>query len=134
MPGAAAAMAPPAAATGSPMTAAMAAPPTAKVPLEVSNGAVIRLPVTLTYSTWKTQSVASSAQIGAAFEREGLDSPVSMDLKPQESRSYFQGLKVVGQGLKAEDGTILLLQAKTGSLEEGLKRVIRVVPAGFPRG
>jgi uncharacterized protein YfaS (alpha-2-macroglobulin family) len=104
----------------------------AKLPLEVSNGDVIRLPVTLTNSTWRTQHVAISARIGAAFEREDQDSPASMDLKPQESRSYFQGLKVVGQGLKAEDGAVVL-SAKTGSLEDGLSRTIRVVPAGFPR-
>jgi uncharacterized protein YfaS (alpha-2-macroglobulin family) len=104
----------------------------AKLPLEVSNGDVIRLPVTLTNTTWRTQRAAISAQIGAAFERADQDSPGTMELKPQESRSFFYGLKVVGLGMNAADGTIAL-SAKTGRLEDGLSRVIKVVPAGFPR-
>ncbi|MEP7126370.1 MAG: alpha-2-macroglobulin family protein, partial [Byssovorax sp.] len=46
----------------------------AKLPLEVSNGDVIRLPVTLTNTTWRTQRAAISARIGAAFERADQDS------------------------------------------------------------
>ena len=71
-------------------------------------------------------------QIGAAFERADQDSPGTMELKPQESRSFYHGLKVIGQGLKAADGSIVL-SAETGRLKDGLSRVIKVVPAGFPR-
>jgi uncharacterized protein YfaS (alpha-2-macroglobulin family) len=104
----------------------------AKLPLEVSNGDVIRLPVTLSNTTWRTQRIAVTAQFGAAFERADQDAPASVELKPQESKSFFQGLKVVGLGMKAEDGSILL-KAKSGSFEDGLSRVVKVVPAGFPR-
>jgi alpha-2-macroglobulin-like protein len=103
-----------------------------KLPLEVSTGDVIRLPVTLTNTTWRTQRAAISAQFGPAFERADQDSPGAIELKPQESRSFYYGLKVTGQGIRAEEGKITL-SAETGRLKDAMSRVVKVVPAGFPR-
>jgi alpha-2-macroglobulin-like protein len=103
----------------------------AKLPLEVSIGDVIQLPVTVTNATWRTYRAQLSAQFGKAFAIEG-PLPSSVELKPQESRAYSFGLKVIGQGAGAEAGRVDLAVGG-GSLRDSMSRTVRVVPSGFPR-
>ena len=102
-----------------------------KLPLEVSSGDRIDLPVTLTNTTWRPYEAALTARFGPAFALAG-DAPQKVTLKSQESRSYFYGLDVVGSGLEAGTGEVSLA-VESAHLSDAMKRTIRVVPAGFER-
>jgi alpha-2-macroglobulin-like protein len=102
-----------------------------KLPLEVSSGDRIDLPVTLTNTTWRPYEAALTARFGPAFALAG-DAPQKVSLRSQESRSYFYGLNVVGTGMEAGAGEVSLA-VESAHLSDAMKRTIRVVPAGFPR-
>jgi uncharacterized protein YfaS (alpha-2-macroglobulin family) len=102
-----------------------------KLPLEVSSGDRIDLPVTVTNTTWRPYEAALVAQFGAAFKLAG-GAPEKIALKSQESRSYFYGLQVVGTGAEQGAGAVSLA-VESARLSDAVKRVIKVVPAGFPR-
>ena len=102
-----------------------------KLPLEVSSGDRIDLPVTVTNTTGRSYDAALAGRFGPAFSLSG-EIGQKVTLKPQESRSYYYGLQVVGTGLEEGAGDVAL-SVESARLSDAMKRSIRVVPAGFPR-
>jgi uncharacterized protein YfaS (alpha-2-macroglobulin family) len=102
-----------------------------KLPLEVSSGDRIDLPITVTNTTFRPIDAAIAARFGSAL-KVVMPVPDKLSLKSQESRSYFYGLQVVGTGAEAGAGDVSL-SVDAGHLADAMKRSIRVVPAGFPR-
>jgi hypothetical protein len=103
----------------------------AKLPLEVSAGDRVRLPVTLSNETPRKYTADVTAEFGAAFKVEG-GVPKRVTLDPGERKSYFYTLDVVGDGKRADDGKIELSVA-AANLKDELERVVEVVPLGFPQ-
>ena len=101
------------------------------MPLEVSAGDAVHLPVTLANETSRPYEVAVSAQFGRAFRVEG-GVPRAVSLAAGERRSFFATLQVVGDGKRAFDGDIAI-GIETANLKDEVSRTIRVVPLGFPR-
>ncbi len=103
----------------------------AKLPLEVTNGDRIELPVVLTNATFRALDARVTANIGAAFTLK--DAPTSrVRLDPQQTKTVYQDLTVVGNGNDSASGKVAFT-VEGGRLTDSLERTIRVVPAGFPR-
>jgi hypothetical protein len=100
----------------------------AHLPLEVTSGDQIRLPVTLTNETDRALDAELDARFGAAFRL--AQNPVTgrIHLAAGEKQSLFFPLTVV-----ASDGTgDVDLAMTTGGLKDQIHKQIRVVPLGFP--
>lgn len=104
----------------------------ARLPLEVSAGDVIELPITVSNATNRARKATLEGQFGAAFALSGMEARREVQLKAGESQSSFASLKVVGNGRDPKAGDVLLA-VNSGSLNDSLARSIKVVPAGFPR-
>lgn len=102
-----------------------------KMPLEVSRGDRIKLPVTLTNETERTYDAAIATQFGAAF-KVGGGIPAKVSLQPGERKSFFADLEVVGDGKDAAAGKALVA-IDTANLRDEVSRQIKVVPLGFPQ-
>ena len=103
----------------------------AKLPLEVTSGDVVELPVVITNGTFRGLDANVSALVGPAFtSKEALSSKVHLD--PQQNKTVYYSLDVRGNGENAADGK-LALSAEGGHLTDSMERTLRVVPAGFPR-
>ncbi len=99
----------------------------ARLPVEVTSGDSIKLPVTLTNETESTLEADLTASFGAAFKL--ANNPAGkIVLRAGEKKSLFFPLKVV-----ATDGEgNVSLAVKARGLEDKLEKTIRVVPLGFP--
>ena len=101
----------------------------AHLPLEVSSGDEIRLPITLSNETDDAIDADLGATFGAAFKLE--DDPVAghkIHLAAGEKKSLVFPLKVV-----AQDGSgHIELAMEARGLKDNLAKDIRVVPLGFP--
>ena len=103
----------------------------AKLPLEVTSGDRIELPVVLTNATFRAIDAQVTARIGAAFTLK--DAPTSrVRLDPQQTKTVYQDLSVVGNGGDSAAGKVAF-SVEGGRLTDSLERTLRVVPAGFPR-
>lgn len=103
----------------------------AKLPLEVTNGDVVELPVVITNATFRGFDANVNAQVGAAFTaKEALSSKVHLD--PSQTKTVYYNLTVVGNGAEPKDGRVAF-SAEGGHLTDSMERTLRVVPAGFPR-
>ncbi len=99
----------------------------ARLPVEVTSGDQIRLPVTLTNETDSDIDADLVATFGTAFKL--TDSPTGrIRLKAGEKKSMFFPLSVVATSGDAE----VSLSVKARGLEDKLEKKIRVVPLGFP--
>jgi alpha-2-macroglobulin-like protein len=99
----------------------------ARLPVEVTSGDEIRLPVTLTNETDGPLEADLTAQFGAAFHL-GENPAGKIHLRAGEKKSLFFPLKVI-----ATDGEgNVSLAVRTRGLEDKLDKQIRVVPLGFP--
>lgn len=101
------------------------------MPLEVSAGDVVHLPVTLANETRRPYEVAVFTQFGRAFRVQG-GVPSAVALAAGERKSFFATLQVVGDGTSASDGD-LAIGIETANLKDEVSRTIPVVPLGFPR-
>jgi alpha-2-macroglobulin-like protein len=101
----------------------------AKLPLEVSAGDRIQLPITLANETEEDLEAALDARFGAAL-RLAAASPAAgpIRLRAGERRSFYFPLDVVAQDGDAD----VALTVATRGLRDELKKTIRVVPRGFP--
>lgn len=99
----------------------------ARLPVEVTSGDKIELPVTLTNETDGDIDADLTASFGAAFEL--ASNPAGkIHLRAGEKKSLFFPLEVV-----ATDGEgNVSLAVKARGLEDKLDKKIRVVPLGFP--
>ncbi|MSP61815.1 MAG: hypothetical protein EXR72_16070 [Myxococcales bacterium] len=116
----------------------------ARLPLEVSSGDTIRLPVTLTNETDHDLDATLTAKFGAAFRLDAAlparaaggvpaiarENPASdgIKLRAGERKSLFFPITVVGMEGEGE----VEIATTTGGLGDSVKRTIRVVPLGFP--
>jgi hypothetical protein len=99
-----------------------------RLPVEVSEGDKLELPVTLTNETDRTVTATVATSFGAAFKRgaDPFDRPVT--LAPGEKRASFIPLTVVG---KAGEGEVEI-RMQTEGLTDEIAKTIRVAPLGFP--
>lgn len=100
----------------------------AKLPLEVSSGDRIELPITLSNETEDALEATLEAKFGAALRLGGNPAAGKIKLRAGERRSFFFPLEVVAQDGDAEVSLVLA----TRGLRDELTRKIRVVPRGFP--
>lgn len=98
------------------------------LPLEVSEGDKLSLPVTLTNETDRELSATVKATFGKAFSLTNNPADKPITLKAGEKRAIFYSLTVVG---KAGEGEIKLSSSADGLTDE-LSKKIKVVPLGFP--
>ena len=82
-----------------------------KMPLEVSEGDHVRLPVTIANETAEPYTATMRATFGKAFRVTGGALAPSIQLAPNERRSTFYELDVIGDGKQAADGKIALAVA-----------------------
>ncbi|HEY5949053.1 MAG TPA: MG2 domain-containing protein, partial [Kofleriaceae bacterium] len=99
----------------------------ARLPVEVTSGDSIKLPVTLTNETDADIDADLTASFGAAFKL--ANNPAGkIHLRAGEKKSLFFPLEVV-----ATDGEgNVSLGVRASGLEDKLEKKIRVVPLGFP--
>ncbi len=102
-----------------------------KMPLEVSKGDTIRLPIVLENETDRPYTVDLQSEFGPAFRVQGV-LPTSLTLKPKERSSFVATLSVVGDGKALEDGQMRIAMS-AANLKDEVKRQVRVVPLGFPQ-
>jgi alpha-2-macroglobulin-like protein len=108
----------------------------AKLPLEVTTGDLVDLPVTISNATSRPRLAQVDARFGAAFSPESPELSQKVQLAPGETRAIYYKLRVVGTGqaatpeLAAAEGEISL-SARSGSIKDGLRRVLKVVPQGY---
>jgi alpha-2-macroglobulin-like protein len=100
----------------------------AHLPVEVTAGDTIRLPVTLANETDEPLEASLAAQFGSAFKLESGAPAGTIQLRPRDKQSRLFTLQVV-----ATDGAAdIELKATARGLADQLRRTIRVVPRGFP--
>ena len=99
----------------------------AKLPVEVTSGDAIRLPVTLANETSEGIDATLSAKFGAAFKlAENPAGTIHLDAK--QKRTVFFPLEVV-----ATDGeSDVEIKVTAKGLADEVAKKIRVVPRGFP--
>lgn len=103
-----------------------------KLPLEVTAGDHIRLPVTIANETDKPYEASLTSTFGKAFKVTGGALPQAITLAPNERRSTFYELDVVGDGKVADDGKITL-GVEAANLRDDVEKTIVVAPIGFPQ-
>ncbi len=98
------------------------------LPLEVSQGDLISLPVTLTNETDRSLDADLTTDFGPAFALQ--DNPLAgkVALAAGEKKTYYFPLKVIGKG---GDGDVSMRLHTAGWIDE-MAKMIRVVPLGFP--
>jgi A-macroglobulin complement component/MG2 domain-containing protein/alpha-2-macroglobulin family protein len=100
----------------------------AHLPLEVTSGDEIRLPVTLSNETDGALDAELDAKFGAAFQLTTNPIAGKIHLGAGEKTSLFFPLKVVATGGSAD----VDLAMTTLGLKDQIHKKIRVVPRGFP--
>jgi hypothetical protein len=110
-----------------------------KLPLEVAAGDRIRLPVTVANETPLPYTAKLSAAFGKAFTVAGpagaggaAAGASSLALGPNERRTLFYDLTVVGDGERPVDGKIALAVEAAG-LRDDVERTVAVTTIGFPQ-
>ncbi|HEY6173365.1 MAG TPA: alpha-2-macroglobulin family protein, partial [Kofleriaceae bacterium] len=100
----------------------------ARLPVEVTSGDAVRLPVTITNETDEPVDATLAAQFGSAFKLTGQPATGAIHLRAHDKQSLLFPLDVV-----ATDGSAEVSIRLTGrGLSDEIKRTIRVVPRGFP--
>lgn len=102
-----------------------------KMPLEVSKGDNILLPVSLVNETSRPYTVAINSSFGPAFQVKG-GIPDTVTLKAKERKAFFAELLVVGDGKKPDDG-LMRVAIDTSNLKDEVEKRVSVVPLGFPQ-
>lgn len=103
-----------------------------KLPVEVSKGDVLRLPVTVANETAFPYQATLSSSFGKAFTLRGKAPPRHLALAPGQRRSFLYELAVVGDGADPDAGRIQVA-VEAANLRDEVERTLRVVPLGFPQ-
>lgn len=103
-----------------------------KLPLEVSAGDKISLPVSLTNKSDAALTAKLDAQFGAAFKVTSAP-PSSITLGAGEKKTLMIPLEVVAKGGAGSelDGAVAI-RVTTAGLQDEIKKTIKVVALGFP--
>jgi hypothetical protein len=99
-----------------------------KLPLEVSAGDKISLPVSLTNKTDHALTATLDARFGAAFKLTAAPSG-KLTLAAGEKKTLMFPLEVVAKG--AGEGDVAI-SVTTAGLKDSVEKKIKVVPLGFP--
>lgn len=100
----------------------------AHMPVEVTSGDTIRLPITLTNETDEPMEATLAASFGTAFKLANNPAAGTIKLKAKDKQTLLFALEVV-----ATDGSAdVALDLKARGLSDQIKKSIRVVPRGFP--
>ena len=99
----------------------------AHLPVEVTSGDTVRLPVTLTNETDEPIDATLAAQFGSAFKLTA-SAPGAIHLKAHDKQSLFFPLDVVATDASAD----VSIKLTGRGLSDEIKRTIRVAPRGFP--
>jgi hypothetical protein len=102
-----------------------------KMPLEVSAGDEIELPVSLVNETERPYKAVVVTDFGSAFKVVKA-APDIVDLAGGERKAFFVTLEVVGDGKQAAAG-MAKIGINTANLKDEVERTIKVVPLGFPQ-
>lgn len=102
-----------------------------KMPLEVSAGDEIELPVSLVNETERPYKAVVVTDFGSAFKVKKA-APEIVDLAGGERKAFFVTLEVVGDGKQAAAG-MAKIGINTANLKDEVERTIKVVPLGFPQ-
>ncbi|HET6613295.1 MAG TPA: alpha-2-macroglobulin family protein, partial [Kofleriaceae bacterium] len=102
-----------------------------KLPLEVSAGDTIDLPITIANNTGRTQTAAFAARFGSAFKLKNQP-PATVRLGAGEKKTVRATLSVIGNGKDPEAGQVEIF-VRAGHLKDEVKKTLRVVPLGFPQ-
>jgi len=100
------------------------------LPLEVASGDRIHLPVTISNETAEARTAAITAEFGSAFAVDH-GGPASLELAPNQRRTLFYDLRVVGNGDDPAAGKALLA-VDAMHLRDQVERTIKVAARGFP--
>ncbi|HMI92528.1 MAG TPA: alpha-2-macroglobulin family protein, partial [Polyangiales bacterium] len=98
------------------------------MPLEVSAGDQIILPVTLTNETDRTITAKLTVDFGSAFKLGANPADKPIALQAGEKKAFFMPLDVIG---KSGEGAVQIAMQAEG-LKDEVHKQIRVVPLGFP--
>jgi hypothetical protein len=99
-----------------------------RLPIEVTSGDEIRLPVTLTNETDAEIEGDLKATFGASFKLQGNSPAGRVKIAAGEKKSFFFPLKVVATDGEGDVDVSL----KALGLSDQVQKKIRVVPLGFP--
>lgn len=103
-----------------------------KLPLEVSAGDKISLPVSLTNKSDAALTAVLDARFGAAFKL-GATPPTSITLAAGEKKTLMFPLEVVARsGAGGTEGGAVSISVTTAGLKDSVEKKIKVVPLGFP--
>ncbi len=98
-----------------------------KLPVEVTAGDTIQLPITLANETDEAIEANLVAKFGTAFKLVATPSTEKLRIAAQSKKTILFPLQVQAKGTATVD-----LVAGTRGLEDKLQKTIRVVPKGFP--
>lgn len=98
------------------------------MPVEVTSGDTIDLPITLTNETDEPMDATLAASFGTAFEVASAPAAGAVKLKAKDKQTLVYSLRVVATDGSAE----VALDLKARGLSDQIKKNIRVVPRGFP--
>ncbi|MBI4510742.1 MAG: hypothetical protein HY698_13995 [Deltaproteobacteria bacterium] len=98
-----------------------------RMPLEVSQGDKVQIPVTLTNETDRVLTANVTGSFGSSFRLTENPAEQPMILKAGEKRAFFFPLLVGREG----DGEIAISVSAEG-LKDEIRKKVRVVPLGFP--
>jgi hypothetical protein len=102
----------------------------ARLPLEVSAGDQVELPVSITNETDRRMQARLVAELGPAFAT-GAPRERTVTLEPGKKQTFFYALKVKGNGAHKDDGKIRFLLSAAG-LSDEIAKTVKVAPLGFP--
>ena len=104
----------------------------ARLPVEVSRGDRIDLPITLSNTTGSLASGHLQVTHGAAFRSSGAEATATQAIPAHRRRTRYVSLDVIGDGGDPAEGTIDV-SVSARSMNDAMRRTIRVVPPGFPQ-
>ncbi len=99
-----------------------------KLPLEVSAGDVMNLPLTLKNEQGGPLKVAVQSSFGSQLKLMEQVAPGEIELAAENGKTLTYPLEVKGSG-----PTEISFAAQAQGLKDDLKRTLKVVPLGFPR-
>ncbi|MFH2008670.1 MAG: MG2 domain-containing protein, partial [bacterium] len=100
-----------------------------KLPVEVSAGDQLNLPLTLTNETKKPLNVAIHATFGKLLRADRSATLRTIRLAAGQRQSLFYPVRVTGNRGQSK----VTFLAKAGSLKDEFTRAVTVVPLGFPQ-
>ncbi len=103
-----------------------------KMPLEVSSGDRITLPITVANETDQAYQAKLQTRFGPAFESVGGTVPETVELAANQRKSFFYQLAVVGNGADPDAGK-MLVAVEAANLRDQVEQTVKVAPPGFPQ-